>query len=89
MIRARSLLGLEKDSHGVYITCYRLTLLTFPNSFSIVLPFHGYVNQEETSKKIGDDILEKGNSYFLSGDLLVKDEYGYVYFYDRIGDTFR
>ena len=65
------------------------TLNVFPIRFSIVLPFHGYVNQEETSKKIGHDILEKGNSYFLSGDLLVKDEYGYVYFYDRIGDTFR
>ena len=40
-------------------------------------------------KKIGHDIFEKGDSYFLTGDLLVKDEYGYVYFVDRIGDTFR
>lgn len=48
-----------------------------------------YVNQEETSKKIVHDIFKKGDSYFLTGDLLVMDEYGYVYFHDRIGDTFR
>lgn len=30
------------------------------------------------------------SSYFrLSGDVLVMDEYGYIYFRDRIGDTFR
>lgn len=47
------------------------------------------MNQQETSKKIGRDIFKKGDSYFLTGDLLIKDEYGYVYFHDRIGDTFR
>ena len=47
------------------------------------------MSQEETSKKIGRDIMRKGDSYFLTGDLLVTDEYGYVYFVDRIGDTFR
>ena len=47
------------------------------------------MNKEETSKKIGRDIFKKGDSYFLTGDLLIKDEYGYVYFHDRIGDTFR
>ena len=51
--------------------------------------FSGYVNEQETSKKIGRDIFKKGDSYFLTGDLLVKDEYGYLYFHDRIGDTFR
>jgi len=52
-------------------------------------PFGGYLSQEETSKKIGHDIFEKGDSYFLTGDLLVTDEYGYAYFVDRIGDNFR
>ncbi|KAL9988545.1 hypothetical protein ACROYT_G003002 [Oculina patagonica] len=51
--------------------------------------FSGYVNEQETSKKIGRDIFKKGDSYFLTGDLLIKDEYGYLYFHDRIGDTFR
>ena len=47
------------------------------------------MNRKETSKKIGHDIFKKGDLYFLTGDLLIKDEYGYVYFHDRIGDTFR
>ena len=48
-----------------------------------------YVSKEETSKKIDHNVFKKGDSYYLMGDLLVADEYGYVYFHDRIGDTFR
>ena len=63
----------------------------FPNLFSVYTenPVSEYVSQEETSKKIVQDIFKKGDSYFLTGDLLVTDEFGYVYFVDRIGDTFR
>ena len=57
--------------------------------FSFADNFKGYVNKRETSKKIGRDIFRKGDSYFLTGDLLITDEYGYLYFHDRIGDTFR
>lgn len=56
---------------------------------SVDCVFDGYVNKVETSKKIVRDIFKKGDSYFLTGDLFIKDEYGYVYFRDRIGDTFR
>lgn len=48
-----------------------------------------YVSKEETSKKIIHDVFEKGDSYHVTGDLLITDEYGYVRFHDRIGDTFR
>lgn len=51
--------------------------------------FDGYLNPVETAKKIGHDILRKGDTTFLSGDLVVRDEYGYIYFHDRTGDTFR
>lgn len=27
--------------------------------------------------------------FFLSGDILVQDEFGYFYFKDRTGDTFK
>lgn len=53
------------------------------------ITFDGYLNQQETAKKLGHNIFKKGDIYFLTGDLLIKDEYGYVYFHDRIGDTFR
>ncbi|XP_046676184.1 long-chain fatty acid transport protein 4 isoform X2 [Homalodisca vitripennis] len=51
--------------------------------------FLGYVNEKESKKKIVHDVFTKGDSAFLSGDLLVMDEWGYLYFKDRTGDTFR
>ena len=43
----------------------------------------------ETSKKVAHDIFLKGDTAFLSGDLVVRDELGYIYFRDRTGDSFR
>uniref|UniRef100_A0A146LH94 Very long-chain fatty acid transport protein n=1 Tax=Lygus hesperus TaxID=30085 RepID=A0A146LH94_LYGHE len=51
--------------------------------------FHGYVNKAETKKKVIQDVFKKGDSAFVSGDLMVMDELGYIYFKDRSGDTFR
>ncbi|XP_025198845.1 long-chain fatty acid transport protein 4-like [Melanaphis sacchari] len=51
--------------------------------------FLGYVNNEESAKKVVRDVFDKGDAAFLSGDLLVADEWGYLYFKDRTGDTFR
>ncbi|XP_073987988.1 long-chain fatty acid transport protein 4-like isoform X3 [Rhodnius prolixus] len=51
--------------------------------------FLGYVNEKESEKKIVYDVSKKGDSAFLSGDIIVADEFGYLYFKDRTGDTFR
>lgn len=51
--------------------------------------FDGYANTEATKKKIVRDVFWKGDMAFSSGDLLEMDEYGYVYFKDRTGDTYR
>ncbi|XP_062409847.1 long-chain fatty acid transport protein 4 [Sardina pilchardus] len=51
--------------------------------------FDGYVSQQATSKKIAHSVFKKGDSAYLSGDVLIMDEYGYMYFKDRTGDTFR
>ncbi|XP_064180883.1 long-chain fatty acid transport protein 1-like isoform X1 [Anguilla rostrata] len=51
--------------------------------------FDGYASQDATSKKIAHNIFRKGDSAYLSGDVLVMDELGYMYFRDRSGDTFR
>uniref|UniRef100_A0AC35U9L4 AMP-binding domain-containing protein n=1 Tax=Rhabditophanes sp. KR3021 TaxID=114890 RepID=A0AC35U9L4_9BILA len=54
-----------------------------------LLIFEGYLNKSETSKKVIRDVFKKGDSVFLSGDILHWDRLGYVYFKDRTGDTFR
>jgi fatty-acyl-CoA synthase len=51
--------------------------------------FEGYAAEAETNKKILHDVFIKGDVWFRTGDLMRKDENGYFYFVDRIGDTFR
>ncbi|KAB7497073.1 Long-chain fatty acid transport protein 1 [Armadillidium nasatum] len=51
--------------------------------------FHGYADKQATESKIVRDVWAKGDAAFLSGDILVMDEEGYLYFKDRRGDTFR
>ncbi|NXJ00306.1 S27A1 protein, partial [Psophia crepitans] len=51
--------------------------------------FDGYVSESATSKKIASNVLRKGDQAYLSGDVLVMDDLGYMYFKDRSGDTFR
>uniref|UniRef100_A0A671XWR5 long-chain-fatty-acid--CoA ligase n=1 Tax=Sparus aurata TaxID=8175 RepID=A0A671XWR5_SPAAU len=53
-------------------------------------PFVGYAkNKQQTQRKMLNDVFVKGDHYFNSGDLLRIDDEGFIYFQDRIGDTFR
>ncbi|XP_025832140.1 long-chain fatty acid transport protein 4 [Agrilus planipennis] len=51
--------------------------------------FSGYADPKATQKKIVQNVFKKGDFYFNSGDILEYDDYGYYYFKDRTGDTFR
>ncbi|XP_010875663.1 long-chain fatty acid transport protein 4 isoform X2 [Esox lucius] len=51
--------------------------------------FDGYVNEGATNKKIASSVFKKGDMAYLSGDVLIMDQFGYMYFKDRTGDTFR
>lgn len=51
--------------------------------------FEGYNDAKATEKKLLRDVFENGDLWFRTGDLLKKDKAGYIYFVDRIGDTFR
>jgi fatty-acyl-CoA synthase len=51
--------------------------------------FTGYADKAATDKKVLHDVFEKGDAWFRTGDLMRRDEEGYIYFVDRIGDTFR
>ena len=52
--------------------------------------FDGYQgNEAQTSAKVIRNVFRMGDAYFNSGDLLTVDKDYFVYFADRIGDTFR
>jgi fatty-acyl-CoA synthase len=53
------------------------------------MEYDGYTDREATERKMVRDVLEPGDAWFRSGDLLRRDADGYYYFVDRIGDTFR
>ena len=51
--------------------------------------YNGYTNDKASAKKVLRDVFVQGDSYFRSGDLVKRDAEGFVYFCDRLGDTFR
>jgi len=54
------------------------------------LEYDGYKGSKEmTSKKVLENVFKNGDKYYNSGDLLYCDKEYFVYFSDRIGDTFR
>ncbi|XP_051952616.1 solute carrier family 27 member 2a [Xyrauchen texanus] len=57
---------------------------------SKIAPFNGYANNpQQTEKKKLKNVFQTGDVYFNSGDLILADHDGFLYFQDRIGDTFR
>src|SRR5207247_3081649 len=51
--------------------------------------FDGYTNAEASEKKVLHHVFEPDDAWFRTGDLMRKDERGFFYFVDRVGDTFR
>ena len=42
--------------------------------------FHGYADKTATAKKILHDVWKSGDTCFRSGDILVMDKFGFLYF---------
>uniref|UniRef100_A0A9J8AJE6 Very long-chain fatty acid transport protein n=1 Tax=Cyprinus carpio carpio TaxID=630221 RepID=A0A9J8AJE6_CYPCA len=83
---------LIRDSQGLCVPCKPGEpgiIVGRINPHDPLRRFDGYANQEATNKKISHNVFKKGDSVYVSGDLMVMDEFGYVYFRDRGGDTFR
>lgn len=56
----------------------------------ITKKFQGYFNNtKSTESKIVRDLFKKGDAWFRTGDIIIKDSENRTYFSDRIGDTFR
>jgi fatty-acyl-CoA synthase len=51
--------------------------------------FEGYSDKKASQKKVLHDVVRKGDAWFRTGDLMRRDQHGYFYFVDRIGDTYR
>lgn len=51
--------------------------------------FEGYTDQAASEKKVLRGVFQEGDAWIRTGDLMRKDEKGFYYFVDRIGDTFR
>lgn len=78
------------ERHKVKLCCGpgQAGILVAP--LTAVNQFLGYAGDEEQSqKKLLRDVLKVGDVYFNTGDLLLQDSRGFLYFHDRIGDTFR
>ncbi|XP_069570656.1 long-chain fatty acid transport protein 1-like [Brachyistius frenatus] len=83
---------LLRDSQGVCVPCLPGEpgmLVGRINDTDPLRRFDGYADQDSTNQKIACSVFKMGDSAYISGDMLVMDEYGYMYFRDRSGDTFR
>ncbi|MGH0163540.1 UNVERIFIED_CONTAM: hypothetical protein FKN15_047179 [Acipenser sinensis] len=79
-----------RDSRGLCVPAPKGETGLLVTKITKVASFIGYAgNPQQTDKKKLRDVFEKGDLYFNSGDLLKIDHDNFVYFQDRIGDTFR
>lgn len=51
--------------------------------------FEGYADADASRKKVLHDVFTAGDAWYRTGDLMTRDEQGFFYFVDRIGDTYR
>ena len=52
--------------------------------------FEGYLADKATNeKKLVRNVRKEGDVFFNTGDLMIHDVDGQLYFKDRLGDTFR
>jgi len=51
--------------------------------------YDGYEDERATQKKILRNVVTKDDAWFRTGDLVRRDAQGFIYFVDRVGDTFR
>lgn len=79
-----------RNSDGLCIEAARGEAGLLVGKITARSPFIGYAaNKTQTEKKKLHDVVEKGDLYFNTGDLVKVDSENFVYFVDRVGDTFR
>jgi fatty-acyl-CoA synthase len=51
--------------------------------------FEGYADPQASARKVLRNVFEEGDAWYRTGDLMRRDERGFYYFVDRIGETYR
>jgi fatty-acyl-CoA synthase len=51
--------------------------------------FEGYADPEASARKVLHNVFKDGDSWYRTGDLMRRDERGFYYFVDRVGETYR
>lgn len=51
--------------------------------------FEGYADPQASDRKVLRDVFKAGDSWYRTGDLMRRDERGFYYFVDRVGETYR
>uniref|UniRef100_A0A4W6CH52 long-chain-fatty-acid--CoA ligase n=1 Tax=Lates calcarifer TaxID=8187 RepID=A0A4W6CH52_LATCA len=79
-----------RDANGLCVEAPKGETGLLLSKITDIAPFVGYAqNEEQTEKKRLRNVLKKGDLYFNSGDLMRIDKDNFIYFQDRVGDTFR
>ncbi|XP_034536904.1 very long-chain acyl-CoA synthetase-like [Notolabrus celidotus] len=79
-----------RDENGLCVEAPKGETGLLVSKITDIAPFVGYAqNEEQTEKKRLRNVLKKGDLYFNSGDLMRIDNGNFIYFQDRVGDTFR
>ncbi|KAJ3239132.1 hypothetical protein HDU81_006463 [Chytriomyces hyalinus] len=85
--------GVERNAHGYCTECkvgQVGELIAKIDDSSLTMAFKGYYGDADaTRKKVLTNVFRKGDKYFQTGDLMFRDKDNYMYFVDRVGDTFR
>jgi fatty-acyl-CoA synthase len=51
--------------------------------------FEGYADPEASARKVLRNVFKDGDAWYRTGDLMRRDEGGFYYFVDRVGETYR
>ncbi len=51
--------------------------------------FEGYADAAASARKVLRDVFKEGDAWYRTGDLMRRDERGFFYFVDRVGETYR
>ncbi|KAJ3248718.1 hypothetical protein HDU77_008022 [Chytriomyces hyalinus] len=85
--------GVERNAYGYCTECkvgQVGELIAKIDDSSLMMAFKGYYGDADaTRKKVLTNVFRKGDKYFQTGDLMFRDKDNYMYFVDRVGDTFR